>query len=213
MQRIGVFGGTFNPIHYGHLRIAQEVAEAFALSQVKFLPAAKPPLKAEPDVAAKHRAEMVQVAIAANPLFHLDTRELERTGPSYTIDTLISLHAEHPQDALCLIVGTDAFARFDQWHRWQSVLEYCHLIVVSRPHGGSLINLSEPLRQWLQQHQTHSITQLSQQSHGLIAIHDVTALDISSSQIRGLIRTQKNPAYLCPQAVIGYIQQHGLYRD
>lgn len=211
MQCIGVFGGTFNPIHHGHLRIAQEAAETFALSQVKFLPAAKPPLKAEPDVAAKHRAAMVQLGIASNPLFHLDTRELERTGPSYTIDTLMSLHTEHPQDALCLIVGSDAFARFDQWYRWQSVLDYCHLIVVSRPHGGSLTHLSEPLRALLQQHQTDDITQLSQQPHGMIAMHDVTALDISSSQIRGLIRAQKNPVYLCPQPVIQYMQQHHLY--
>lgn len=210
MQCIGILGGTFNPIHYGHLRIAQETAEAFALSQVKFVPAAKPPLKTEPDVTAKQRAEMVQLAIAANPLFSMDTRELERNGPSYTIDTLASLRAEHPQDALCLIIGTDAFAHFDQWYRWQHILDYCHLIVVSRPSDDN-IQLSDPLQKLLKQHQTHDITQLSQHTHGLIALRQATALDISSSQIRSLIRANKYPTYLCPDTVISYIQAHQLY--
>ena len=210
MQCIGILGGTFNPIHYGHLRIAQETAEVFALSQVKFLPAAKPPLKTEPNVTAKQRAEMVQLAIAANPLFRLDSRELDRNGPSYTIDTLESLRAEHPQDALCLIIGTDAFAHFDQWHRWQQILDYCHLIVVSRPPVADL-DLKKPLRTLLQTHQTHDTTQLSQHTHGLIAMHTVTALDISSSQIRNLVRSHQNPAYLCPESVISYIQAHQLY--
>lgn len=210
MQCIGILGGTFNPIHYGHLRIAQETAEAFTLTQVKFIPAAKPPLKTEPNVSAKQRAEMVQLAINSNPLFSLDTRELERDGSSYTIDTLTSLRAEHLQDALCLIIGTDAFAHFDQWHRWQQILDYCHLIVVSRPSLADL-DLCEPLRKLLQQHQTHDTTQLSRQTHGLIAMHTVTALDISSSQIRQLLHAQNNPIYLCPEAVIGYIQAHQLY--
>lgn len=210
MHCIGILGGTFNPIHYGHLRIAQETAEAFALSQVKFLPAAKPPLKTEPNVSAKQRAEMVQLAIAANPLFRLDSRELDRNGPSYTIVTLESLRAEHPQDALCLIIGTDAFAHFDQWHRWQQILDYCHLIVVSRPPVADL-DLRKPLRTLLQTHQTHDTTQLSQHTHGLIAMHTVTALDISSSQIRNLVRSHQNPAYLCPEIVISYIQAHQLY--
>lgn len=212
MQCIGILGGTFNPIHYGHLRIAQETAEAFALSQVKFIPAAKPPLKTEPDVTAKQRVEMVQLAIAANPLFSVDTRELARNGPSYTIDTLTSLRAEHPQDALCLIIGADAFTHFDHWHRWQQMLDYCHLIVVSRP-SDQIWQLSVPLNNLLKQHQTHDITQLSQQTHGLIAMHQVTALDISSSQIRNLIRANKHPTYLCPEAVIDYIQAHHLYTD
>lgn len=210
MQCIGILGGTFNPIHYGHLRIAQETAEKFALSQVKFLPAAKPPLKTEPDVTARQRAEMVQLAIGSNPLFSLDSRELERDGPSYTIDTLASLRAEHPQDALCLIIGTDAFARFNQWHDWQQILDFCHLIVVSRPPIVDL-QLSEPLCELLQTHQTHDTTQLSQQTHGLIAMHTVTALDISSSEIRSLVQAQQNPAYLCPESVIQYIQDHRLY--
>lgn len=212
MQCIGILGGTFNPIHYGHLRIAQETAEAFALSQVKFLPAAKPPLKTEPDVKPEQRAEMVQLAIAANPLFSLDTRELERNGPSYTIDTLISLRAEHPQDALCLIIGTDAFARFDQWHHSQQILDYCHLIVVSRPPVAD-VPLSEQLRKLLQIYQTQDTTQLSQHKHGLIAMHTVTALDISSSQIRSLVRAHQNPAYLCPETVVSYIQAQQLYTD
>lgn len=212
MRCIGILGGTFNPIHYGHLRIAQETAEAFALTQVKFIPAAKPPLKSEPDTTAQQRAEMVQLAIASNPLFSLDTRELERDGPSYTLDTLSSLRAEYTQDALCLIIGTDAFMHFDQWHRWQQIIDYCHVIVVSRPPLAAL-ELSEPLRKLLQTHQTHDTTQLSQHTHGLIALLTVTALDISSSHIRSLVHAHQNPAYLCPEAVISYIQAHQLYNE
>lgn len=212
MQCIGILGGTFNPIHYGHLRIALEVAEALPLNHVKFLPAARPPLKTAPKVTSQQRSEMVQLAIASNPLFSLDTRELERSGLSYTIDTLIALRAEHPHDALCLILGTDAFIQFEQWHCWQNILDYCHLIIVTRPSEGSW-QLTEPLQHLLNQHQTHQYSTLSQSTHGLIATLEVTALAISSSQIRSLVHTDKRIDYLCPHEVINYIQSNRLYLD
>jgi nicotinate-nucleotide adenylyltransferase len=211
MALIGVFGGTFNPIHHGHLRIAQEIAETLRLSQVKFIPSANPPHKTQPQVSAQQRAAMVELAIQDNPLFSLDMRELERTGPSYTIDTLKSLRSEHPHDTFCLMIGADAFAHFDQWHDWQSILNYCHLILVPRPDAHHLI-LSPALSTLLKQHATSVLDQLTLQPHGCIIEQEVTALDISSSQIRTVIGQRKNPIYLTPPQVAEYLQQHRLYQ-
>jgi nicotinate-nucleotide adenylyltransferase len=217
MKFIGILGGTFNPIHYGHLRIAQEVAETLGLCNVKFIPSANPPHKAPPRVTAQQRAEMVTLSIEDNPLFSLDTQELARTGPSYTIDTLKSLHAENPDATFCLIMGMDAFAHFDLWHEWQAILNYCHLILVPRTHvqvqlAQAQPTLSPALTSLLQKHAAPNIQSLSQQKQGYIIQLPVTVLDISSSQIRELIRQKKQPIYLTPQAVMTYIYQHQLYQ-
>jgi nicotinate-nucleotide adenylyltransferase len=212
MALIGVFGGTFNPIHHGHLRIAQEITEAVNLSQVKFIPSANPPHKTQPQVSAKQRAEMVQLAIQDNPLFSLDTRELGRTGPSYTIDTLKSLRSEHSEATFCLMIGTDAFAHFDQWHDWQSILNYCHLILVPRPNTTSTLTFNPTLTAVLAQHGTQDMAQLHQHKYGCILRQTVTALDISSSHIRTLIAQHKSPIYLTPRPVLHYLQQYHLYQ-
>jgi nicotinate-nucleotide adenylyltransferase len=212
MKLIGILGGTFNPIHHGHLRIAQEIAEAVNLDHVKFIPSANPPHKTQPQVSAKQRAEMVQLAIQDNPLFSMDTRELARTGPSYTIDTLKSLRSENSHATFCLILGADAFAYYDQWHEWKSILNYCHLILVPRPNTTNSLTLNPSLTALLQQHGTQDILQLSQQKNGCIIQQTVTALEISSSKIRTLIAEHKNAIYLTPQAVMQYLQQHRLYQ-
>lgn len=211
MKLIGILGGTFNPIHFGHLRIAQEIAQALNLSQVKFIPSANPPHKAAPLVSAQQRAEMVQLAIEDNPLFSLDTRELARTGPSYTIDTLRSLSDEYPDVAFCLIIGTDAFAHFDQWHEWQSILSYCHLILVPRPNYNNAPR-NQILANLLKQHSTNVKTHLQLKRNGCITQQSVTALEISSSQIRAAIAQDNSPLYLTPNSVLGYIRHHGLYQ-
>ncbi|OYY50773.1 MAG: nicotinic acid mononucleotide adenylyltransferase [Methylophilaceae bacterium 17-44-8] len=211
MTMIGVFGGTFNPIHHGHLRIAQEIAETLRLSQIKFIPSANPPHKTTPQVSASQRAAMVQLAIQDNPLFSLDTRELARTGPSYTIDTLKSLRDENSEATFCVIIGSDAFANFDQWHAWELILEYCHLILVPRPSGDTTLTLSPALNALMKTHGTQDSNQLTLQPFGCIISLPVTALDISSSQIRTLMQQHQNPIYLAPQNVIAYFTQHQLY--
>lgn len=134
MRLVGLLGGTFNPIHYGHLRMAQELANGLGMDEVKFIPSANPPHKDSVTVSAEHRATMVKLAIADNPLFTLDKRELERQGTSYTIDTLISLREELGNNtALCLMMGSDAFIKLNTWHRWQALLDYAHIILVQRP--------------------------------------------------------------------------------
>lgn len=210
MKLIGILGGTFNPIHFGHLRVAQEIAEALHLSQIKFIPSANPPHKPNPQVSAQQRAEMVQLAIQDNALFSLDTRELTRTGPSYTIDTLKSLRDEYHDTAFCLIIGTDAFANLDQWHEWLSILSYCHLILVPRP-SRNTPPLNQTLAGVLQQHGTQEVQQLRLHQSGCIVQQAVTALDISSSQIRAAVAQGTSPIYLTPDSVMEYIRLHRLY--
>jgi len=202
MQLIGVLGGTFNPIHFGHLRLAQELTDALNLKEVRFIPAANPPHKDAPSVSAFHRAEMVKLAIADNPSFKLDERELQREGASYTIDTLISLRSKiGPEVALCLIMGSDAFTRLNTWHRWQEILDYCHIILVQRP-PITVTNqppLANELTLLLQNHYTENVSDLSDQNAGFIHMQTITALSISSTAIRSAFKLKQIPRYLMPQ--------------
>ncbi len=213
MRLMGIFGGTFNPIHHGHLRLAQALAENLSLNEVRFIPAANPPHKTAPLVSATQRASMVQLAIAHNPCFTLDTRELSRSGASYTIDTLISLYNEFNDAALCLMMGSDAFVQLDTWHRWQELLDFCHIILVQRPHQTNTNSWTPALSYLMQQHYNEDTGALSQQRSGLITMQNVNALNISSSHIRQLIQHGKQPSYLLPEAVLAYIEQHQLYRS
>lgn len=147
MKLIGVLGGTFDPIHFGHLRMAQELYDALGLNEVRFIPAANPPHRHQPVANAGQRAEMVALAIAGNPMFKLDIRELERGDTSYTIDTLQSLRDEVGKDAsICLLLGSDAFCKFDTWHRWDEILDLSHIALVERP----MTNTRDPLPPILQ---------------------------------------------------------------
>lgn len=211
MQMIGLLGGTFNPIHNGHLRMAQELAETLELDEVRFIPAALPPHKASPDVSAEQRAHMVQLALADNPLFKLDTSELARTGPSYTIDTLIGLREElGPETSLVLFMGTDAFRQLDRWHRWQELLDYCHIALGQRPHPNSEA-LSQTLEQYLSAHYSEHSADLKSQAAGYITMQHITALDISSTAIRSRLQQGLSLRYLMPDNIIRYLQENKLY--
>ena len=217
MQLIGLLGGTFNPIHFGHLRMAQELAEALNLDEVRFIPSANPPHKAAPDVSAQHRAAMAQLAITDNPLFKLDMRELDRgeldcAGASYTIDTLISLQEELGGSApLCLIMGSDAFAQLNTWHRWQALIDYCHIILVQRPMGATQPKLAEELSVLLHNHYTENISDLTTENAGYIHMQKITALDITSTNIKAQLEAGYSPRYLMPDNVIRYIKSNNLY--
>lgn len=206
---IGLLGGTFNPIHNGHLRLAQELADALNFSEVRFIPSANPPHKTAPEVSAQHRTAMVQLAITDNPLFKLDTRELDRAGSSYTIDTLISLQEElGGSAALCLIMGSDAFAKLNTWHRWQALLDYCHIILVQRPMGATQPKLAEELSVLLHNHYTENISDLTTENTGYIHMQKITALDITSTNIREQLKAGHSPRYLMPDNVIAYIKDN-----
>lgn len=211
-QLIGLLGGTFNPIHFGHLRTAQELADALNFYEVRFIPSANPPHKDKPEVSAKHRAEMVNLAIADNPLFKLDTQELGRAGVSYTIDTLISLREELGENVtLCLVMGSDAFVKLNTWHRWQELLDYCHIVLVQRPKAENPSKLPDELTVYLQDHYTENVADLSEKSAGYIHMQAVTPLDISATQIRNSLKVGRSVRYLMPNEVIEYIAAHKLY--
>jgi nicotinate-nucleotide adenylyltransferase len=202
----GIYGGTFDPVHYGHLRTALEVGEAFALETVALLPSHLPPHRDEPDVSSEQRLRMIEIAIADTPGLTVDRRELDRGGPSYMVDTLASLRAEYPDDALLLFIGADAFAGLERWHRWQALFDHAHLVVMTRP-GHSLPAMSP----WLAQRRVGHRRALDNQGSGFLYFQVVTALDISATTIRDLIAAGRNPKFLLPDGVIDFIRQHHLY--
>ena len=205
MRRIGIQGGTFDPIHFGHLRPALEVLEACALDEVRFIPCAQPVHRDMPQTDAQARLAMVAHAIASVPAFRLDDREIRRSGPSYMVDTLTSLKAEQPKAGFYLILGQDAFLKFETWYQWQKVLDLASLVVTQRP--GYVVEVPEALRPYLY---TGVLAQMPAQ--GAVGLLPVTQLAISSTQIRAEIDAGRSIAYLLPEAVIAYIKEHGLYQ-
>lgn len=217
MQLFGILGGTFNPIHFGHLRMAQELADALNLAEIRFIPSANPPHKAAPVVSAQQRADMVQLAIANNPLFKLDACELNRTGASYTIDTLISLREELGEKvSVCLIIGSDAFSHLDNWYRWQELLNYCHIVLVQRPSSLTQSKQAQPklsgqMTAFLTENYTESVDDLAKKTAGYIHMQHITAQDISATNIRKKLASSHSAKYLLPEQVLAYIKQQHLY--
>lgn len=212
MSSIGILGGTFDPIHFGHLRLAQELVEALPLDEVRFVPAARPPHRAEPLADAMHRAEMARIAIADNPAFSIDMREFEREGPSYMFDTLASLRADSGAEVqLYLMLGADAFLALSTWHRWQELFELAHIVVAHRP--GHTLDTSSPMMcPALRNEWRHRFCESHpENAAGNILTRRIAALDISSSAIRKGLGQEHSPRYLLPDAVLGYILENKLY--
>ena len=212
---VGILGGTFDPIHYAHLRLAEELANALDLAQVRFVPASVPPHRASPQVSAAHRADMVRLACADNTRFVLDDRECRRAGPSYTVDTLLELRAELGSAcSLCLLMGLDAFLGLTTWSRWQRLFELAHMVVAHRP-GFALDPGAVPatLARELDARRAQATRALQQSPAGLVWLQAVTPLDISATAIREAIREQRSPRYLLPDSVLDYIHRSSLYKD
>jgi len=211
---MGILGGTFNPIHYGHLRMAQELADALNFDEVRFIPAANPPHKTAPSISAEHRAAMVQLGIANNPAFTFDDCELRRSGASYMVDTLQGLRERlGAQTSITLLMGSDAFTRFDTWHRWQEIIQLCHIALVQRPQiQANNHKLPKVLETFLHNHYTENADDLHISPAGYVTMRQVTALDISSTAIRHALHHKDSVRYLMPDSVIDYIRTHQLYQ-
>lgn len=210
MKYIGIFGGTFNPIHIGHMHLAEQLLAQLKLESISFIPSANPPLKSLPQVSAQHRADMVKLAIASNPKLKLDTRELERTGPSYTIDTLQSLRLEiGAETSISLLMGYDAFLGLPKWHEWQSLLDFAHIIVVNRQQSSG--EPQQALISLLKTKQTATPESIIHAPAGKVYFAQITPLDVSSSQIRALLAQGKPVNKWLASNVLAYIQQHNLY--
>ncbi|WP_373019507.1 nicotinate-nucleotide adenylyltransferase [Thiomicrorhabdus sp.] len=208
MRLIGINGGTFDPIHFGHLRPALEVQQKLGLEQVRFVPCYQPVHRGKPSVSAEQRCAMIELAIKGQPKFCLDTVEIDRGGPSYMVDTLVALKQSLGVDAaLVLIMGTDAFANFHTWHNWREILQLSNIAVTHRP--GEALPLYCEAGQILRAHHVKTFSQPCEQ----IVDVQVTQLDLSATALRNYLQQGQSVDYLMPPAVIDYIQQHHLYRD
>ena len=213
MPPIGVMGGTFDPIHFGHLRLAEDMADALGLDRVLFIPAGQPPHRGVPRTAASHRMEMVRRAIAGNPRFVADAREVERPQPSYTVDTLTALRAELGEtQPLWLLLGADAFLGLPSWHDWRRLFELANIAVAARP-GARLMQsdaIMEPLKSEISQRLVAGGGSASGPA-GSVLLRATPPLDISATAIRDLLARGESARYLLPDAVLDYIHEHQLY--
>ncbi|MCW8955826.1 MAG: nicotinate-nucleotide adenylyltransferase [Gammaproteobacteria bacterium] len=196
---IGILGGTFDPVHYGHLRPALEIMQVLGLEQVRFIPNKVPPHRDQPWLDGVLRRQLVELAIADVAEFVLDERELQRQGLSYMVDTLEDLQREFPGQGLCLIMGMDAFTGFTHWHRWQAILELCNLVVMTRP-GCPLPDFGEH-QILIESRLLEQPEQLSPGHLGQILLQSVTLLDISASGIRHSLAAGRSIRYLVPEQV------------
>ncbi|MFO7542364.1 MAG: nicotinate-nucleotide adenylyltransferase [Thiobacillus sp.] len=211
---IGILGGTFDPIHFGHLRLAEDMIGGVGLDRVLFIPAGQPPHRGTPHAGAGHRLEMVRRALGGNPRFEVDAREVQRPDPSFTVDTLTSLRAElGDEQPLWLLLGTDAFLGLPGWHNWQRLFELANLAVVTRP-GVHLMQadaLQEPLASEVANRQVAEASAAG--PAGSILLREMPMLDISATAIRDTLSRQGSVRYLLPDAVLDYIYEHQLYRQ
>jgi nicotinate-nucleotide adenylyltransferase len=214
---IGILGGTFDPIHFGHLRLAEEVADACKLGVVRFVPTAVPPHRTTPQVTAADRLEMTRLAIADNRCFTLDDRELGRAGPSYTFDTLTELRRDvGATRPICLLLGADAFLDLATWHRWHEIFGLAHLAVAHRP--GFPVDswgqrMPQPLAREYEARRLMQPLAIHWAPAGGIATVAITALDISATRIRDGLGKRRSQRYLIPESVLDYIRTRELYKE
>jgi len=206
---LGLFGGTFDPVHHGHLRTAYELKVRLTIDRILFIPTGESPHRAQPEAAAEFRLAMLEAALQSEPDCDVDRRELDREGPSYTVDTARSLHAEFPGHVLCLMLGMDAFLDLPAWREWERLLELVNVVVARRP-GASLPRSGE-LGRLLQERRVMPEETRDWAAAGQIIVQDVTQLEISSSDLKASIGAGLNPRYLVPDAVWDSIETSGCY--
>lgn len=203
-------GGTFDPIHNGHLRSALEVQQWLGVDQVQLMPARVPVHKQAPGRDAAQRLAMLETAVADTSALVADSREIQSLQPSYTLFTLQALRQQlGPDLPVCMVMGMDSLLNLPRWHGWQQFSELCHVLVLTRP-GYSFVPDGE-LAEFMAQHQTGRRDDLFTAPSGRVLLHEQTPLDISATQIRALIAAGESPRYLLPDAVWQYIKQHQLY--
>lgn len=210
MNGVGVFGGTFDPVHFGHLRPALELKQALVLDEVRFVPCRTPPHRTPPSATPEVRAEMVARAIAGVPGFVLDRRELTRAGPSYTLDTLAELRRELPGRTLVLLMGADAFLGLPGWHGAERLLRLAHVAVAHRP-GWSLTQAAG-LEELSDGRLVAEPTALAAEPAGRIVLVEVTQLEISATAVRAAAAAGNDIRFLVPEVVREFIEETGCYR-
>lgn len=210
---LAILGGTFDPVHFGHLRLAEEAREALGLDEVRWIPAGQPPHRQAPRVAAAHRLEMVRLAVAGNPAFTIDDAEARTDEPSYSVATLERLRAEAGRRPLVLLMGADAFLGLAAWHRWRELFDLAHVGVATRP-GFALSPEEWPaeLAQACACRVGDAPSLLRAAPAGRIVGFSMTPLAISASLLRARLAAGLSVRYLLPDHVAEYIDLHHLYR-
>jgi nicotinate-nucleotide adenylyltransferase len=214
-EPLGLFGGTFDPVHFGHLRLAEEAITHLGLASVRWMPAGQPPHRGQPQVTAGQRLEMVRLGTAGNPRFVVDAAEVEAAAPSYTVHTLERLRRElGPAQPLVLLVGADAFAGLNSWHRWRDLFALAHVAISHRPgFPVETSSLAADLAEEFGCRRAADPVALSTSPSGAIVTFAMTQLAISATQIRRLLANGLSARYLLPDDVLDYIQTHSLYRN
>jgi nicotinate-nucleotide adenylyltransferase len=206
---IGILGGTFDPVHCGHLRLALEIRDQLSLDGVRLVPAPNPRLRDSPRADIALRLELLAAAIEGEPGLAVDTREIHRDGPTYTVETLESLRQEFSGEALIFILGMDSFQRLHRWHRWQELLELSHLAVAHRP-GGSLPGPG-PVADLLAERRCDDVATLKSEPAGRIMICEPPLLDISATRVRSLVAAGRSIRFLVPDKVSDLINRTRCY--
>ena len=206
---IAIFGGTFDPVHYGHLRAAAEVAERLGVSDFRLLPAGEPPHRDGTWAPARDRVAMLELALAPHADLSVDDREVQRAGPSYMADTLATVRAEAGELPVVLCLGQDAANRLDRWYEWTCLIERAHLLVMTRPESEA--EYSEQVARALDGRWVDDPQALMDAPAGRVCNIDVTCLAISSTDIRNQLARGGDPRFLLPSTVLAYIRKHGLY--
>ncbi|MBI5782686.1 MAG: nicotinate-nucleotide adenylyltransferase [Gammaproteobacteria bacterium] len=209
MRPLGILGGTFDPIHYGHLRPAQEVLRALDLAEVRIIPAANPPHRRPPLATMEQRLRMAELAVSGFPGLRVDDREIRRGGPSYTVLTLESLRREFGERPLCLLLGLDAFEGIESWHRWQRLPELAHFIVMTRP--GWSLPARDAMPPWTRGRLARAAGDLAQAGAGKIYFQTVAPQDISATRIREAIARGEPVDGQLPPAVLDYLRANRIY--
>lgn len=211
MRLVGVFGGSFDPVHCGHLRALLEMRDALALDETRVVPCGTPPHRATPVAPPAARVAMLRSALSELPGCVVDEREISREGPSYTVDTLESLRGERPDAAVCLLLGEDAFRGLSRWHRWQDLFELAH-IAVARRRGGSG-ELSQELAEAIRARRCEDPALLRDEPAGRVTFCATSQLEISSSHLRAQAAAGRSLRWLVPPQVEALIDDNGWYRE
>jgi len=207
---IAIFGGTFDPVHLGHLNMAQQCVKAFNLDTLYFMPCALPAHKAAPGISTQHRINMLNAAIAPYPHFELDLRELNRTGPSYSLLSLQELRTEHPTTPILFLIGMDSFNNLDKWFEWKAITQLCHIVVYQRPAQNCTVK--GELKSYMQHANASEVATLKHSLAGKLYFLPGEMLDAASSTIRKQLKKSNKKNELLPDAVSHYIEVHQLYQ-
>jgi len=207
---IGLFGGTFDPIHSGHLKIAEQLIDLLDLQCMQFIPNKHPMYRDKPVANAKHRLAMTRIATAHYPKFIVNDVEINRPGPTYTIDTITAIREQIPKQPLCLLIGEDVFASMNGWHDWKKIPDMVHLIIIDRP--GVTHPYNSEIQALFDERKTHDTHSLSKKPGGKIIRHLIDPLTISATKVRKKLKTGEDVSREVPPEVLRYIEQHHLYR-